>query len=110
MNKLMLCIQADGVWVPVSAENPLPITSGLPASLDVAGEAASLTPAAPVEDLAPTATAAQTRAAFNNLLAALREAGLMASDAPEPDPDPEPDSEPEPAAPDTDSTPDEQSD
>ncbi len=76
MDRLNLCIKVGNDWVPVGPDNPLPIASGSSAGGDAVP---APEPAAAVADLPSTATAVQTRAAFNELLASLRAAGVLAS-------------------------------
>jgi hypothetical protein len=79
MNRLNLCFMgADGTWVPVSADNPLPIgTAGAPTAAEAARTAV---PAArPVDDVPAKATVAQVATTVNELLAALRDTGLLQS-------------------------------
>jgi hypothetical protein len=71
MNRLNLCFQgADGQWVPVSPDNPLPIATG-------SGPGAAVQAAPAVDDLPAKATAAQIASAFTELLASLRAAGVL---------------------------------
>ncbi|MFJ4738709.1 hypothetical protein [Streptomyces sp. NPDC088775] len=77
MSKFQLVIKgATGHLVPVSSDNPLPMVIADGAGTLAAPAAPELGPA--VADAPSGATTAQLRATLNELLAALRTAGVIA--------------------------------